>query len=178
MARLNCSRHLRHALGLDVETGLPGDLPQPVSENRLGEWAATVLMLPPARLVLAVSEYAQLPVVVDLEPRASFLERLPEAIYQSLLDLDIPADLARRERDALLPLKPATGDNRSGTFAALRLFAVELKSAWDHGLSRSPAELGRHLATLETIAEDGPTPAQSARRRFHLLPDQTDVFGL
>ncbi len=146
--------------------------------NRLGTWSATRLALRPARFVLAVSEHARLAVVLDALPLDTVPVRLPEALYRLLLAIKVPADLARRERDAMQPMRPVR-DSMAGLDAGLlAYYANALKAAWDAGLSRSPDALGVHLAGLENEWLLGATPAQAARRRFHLLPDQTEALGL
>lgn len=145
--------------------------------NRLGDWTAMVVPLAPVRLILAVSDHARLPLVVAAEPFDDVLSRLPLAVYQLLLDIRFPPDLARLERDAMQPLQLAPAGDRTA-IAFLESYAVQLRAAWETGLSRSPAELSLHLATLATEHLEGATPAQAARRRFQLLPDQTEALGL
>lgn len=147
------------------------------TENRLGDWTAAVIPLAPVRMLLAVSDHARLPLALDAEPFDDLLTRLPEALYQLLLDIRFPADLARLERDAMQPLRPAGAGDRTAV-ALLEAYAVQLRSAWEQGLSRSPAELSLHLAMLATEHLEGATPAQAARRRFQLLPEQTEALGL
>lgn len=176
MTRLLCTDTLLQRL--DTAGLAPPDEAEPPS--RLGDWSATLLALRPARLVLAVSEHALLPTVIDADDAASVPERLPEAVYQLLLALDVPPDLARLERTAMQPLLPCPmpGSAPGAMHGPLNAFGVELHAAWERGLSRSPAELTLHLARLASEYLEGATPAQTARRRFHLTPDSTRSLGL
>lgn len=171
MSTLFCTQNLLHRLP-SVGSGSPAPV-----ENRLGDWTATVVPLAPMRMLLAVSDHARLPLALDAEPFDDLLTRLPKALYQLLLDIRFPADLARLERDAMQPVRPAaSGDGTSVAF--LEAYAVQLRGAWEQGLSRSPSELSLHLAMLATEHLEGATPAQAARRRFQLLPEQTEALGL
>lgn len=170
MTTLFCTRELLDRLEAVPQPALPAD-------NHLGAWTATVVLLRPARLVLAVSEHGRLPLVVAAEPWASLLERLPEALYQQLLALRVPAELARSERDQMQPLVPALAA-RHGHLDDLGPLQTELASAWERGVSRSPAELAALLAHLPSTDPDGSTAAQATRRRLHLVPDPGDVAGL
>lgn len=170
MTTLYCTRDLLD--GLDVA-------PQPAlaADNHLGAWTATLVLLRPARLVLAVSEHGRLPLVLAAEPWPTLLERLPEAVYQQLLALKVPADLARAERDQMRPLVPALAAGR-GHLDQLAGLAPELAAAWERGASRSPAELSLLLAHLPAGDPDASTAAQATRRRLHLVPDPGEVAGL
>lgn len=170
MTTLFCTRALLDGLELAPHPAAPSD-------NHLGAWTATLVLLRPARLVLAVSEHGRLPLVLAAEPWSSLLERLPEALYQQLLALRVPADLARSERDQMRPLVPALAAGQ-GHLDELRVLEPELASAWDRGVSRSPAELALLLANLPSSDPDGSTPAQATRRRLHLVPDPGEVVGL
>lgn len=148
-------------------------------ENRLGDWSATRLALRPARFVLAVSEHARLAVVVDALPDDTLLQRIPDALYALLLGIRVPADLARRERRLMQPLRPAAASPAdNGAAGVLKIYATELQVAWDTAGPRSAAELSLRMAGLATELLAGATPAQATRRRFHLLPDQTGALGL
>jgi hypothetical protein len=156
-----------------------GDSPPHEGWNRLGDWWAMHLPLRPARFVLAVCEHGRLPLVVHAEPAQSLLQRLPDALYEQLLGIKVPADLARRERAAMQPLEPVHGDaDGNGMLGVLKAYAIDLQAAWDTGMTRSAAELGAHLAAQPNEHLAGATPAQATRRRFHLLPDQTEALGL
>ncbi|MBX3726418.1 MAG: hypothetical protein KF823_10945 [Xanthomonadales bacterium] len=170
MTTLYCTRALLDSLDA---------VPQPAvaSENHLGAWTATLVLLRPARLVLAVSEHGRLPLVLAAEPWSTLLERLPEALYQQLLALRVPADLARSERDQMQPLLPAVAAGQ-GHLDQLRTLEPELASAWERGVSRSPAELALMLAHLSSSDPDASTAAQATRRRLHLVPDPGEVAGL
>lgn len=173
MALLRCTRRLFEPIGTDHRDGTP----DPGGDNRLGTWTATLLPLRPARLVVAVSEHARLPLVMTALPYENMLDRFPEALYALLLDLKLPPDLARLECAAMQPLQPVTETDGS-TLAVLKIYAVELRAAWEKGLTRSSAELSLHLAQQTFEHMEGATPAQAARRRFHLLPDRTEPLGL
>lgn len=180
MSILHCTARLYERL---VEADVPdcrGETNDSPAPPRLGDWTATLLALRPARLVLAVSEHADLPVVLSGEETGTIVQRLPEAVYRLLLDIDVPADLARRERDAMQPLQPQPthAGKPSAALGPLKVYGIELRSVWERGLSRVPAELALHLAAQVSEYLDGSTPAQAARRRLHLLPDHTEPLGL
>ncbi|MFB9068880.1 DUF6933 domain-containing protein [Pseudofulvimonas gallinarii] len=156
---------------------LPASGQSASDDNRLGAWTAMPVPLAPVRMVLAVSDHARLPVALLAEPHDDLLERLPAALYELLLAIRFPADLARLERDAMQPMHVAPAGGRTA-LVFLEDYAVQLRTAWEQGLSRSPSELSLHLTTLATEHLEGRTPAQAARRRFQLLPDQTEALGL
>jgi hypothetical protein len=147
------------------------------ADNRLGAWVATLVPLRPARMVLAVSEHARLPVVLALEPRSDLLERLPEAVYALLLALKVPVELARGERSAMQPLQALAGVDQA-SLGMLRACEIALRAAWERGETRAPDELGAALARELSEHLDGASPAQAARRRFHLTPDYVEPLGL
>lgn len=171
MSILYCTQDLLDRLpGIDAPSVSPAD-------NRLGTWTATIIPLAPVRMLLAVSDHARLPLALVATPYDDLLSRLPDALYQLLLDIKFPPDLARLERDAMQPLCPAPAGERTA-IALLEAYAIELRGMWEQGLSRSPAELSLHLAMQATEHLEGATPAQATRRRFQLLPDQTEALGL
>ena len=174
MTPVLCTGRLLDALELEPAAATP---PLPAAETRLGAWVATLVPLRPARFVLAVSEHARLPVALALDPRDSLLERLPEAVYALLLELRLPVELARGERDAMRPLQALAGVDQ-GSLGMLRASEIELRAAWERGESRSPAELSVLLARQLSEHLDGGSPAQAARRRFHLTPDHVEPLGL
>lgn len=170
MSTLFCTQDLLARLSAaESETAPP--------ENRLGAWTAAIIPLAPVRMVLAVSDHARLPLVLSAEPYDDLLVRFPQALYQLLLDIRFPADLARLERDAMQPMQVRAAGHRT-TITFVDAYAITLRTAWEQELSRSPAALTLHLATQATEHLDGATPAQAARRRFQLLPDQTEALGL
>lgn len=168
-----------HRMERSLATMDRAEITAPGDDTRLGAWSATRLVLRPARFVLAVSEHARLPVLVNALPEETLLTRLPDAIYALLLAIKMPADLARRERDMMQPLSPVRGNAPDIPAAGLlNSYATVLQAAWDAGLSRSPSMLSQHLAFMANESLLGATPAQATRRRFHLLPDQTEALGL
>ncbi len=177
MSILHCTANLYQRLPPDAE---PEAATEEARPPRLGNWTATVLALRPARLVLAVSEHAELPIVLDGDDAESILQRVPDAVYRLLLDLDVPPDLARMERDAMKPLRPrqTVAGMPSAALGPLKVYGVALRAAWDSGTTRVPAELAIHLAGQISEYLDGSTPAQAARRRLGLLPDHTEPLGL
>lgn len=174
MSILLCTGRLIDALDIGVGEAGPA---LPASDNRLGAWFATVVPLRPARLVLAVSEHARLPVVLSVDPRETVLQRLPDAVYALLLDLKVPVELARGERAAMQPLRALAGVDQ-GNLGMLMACEIELRAAWDRGESRATAELSVLLARQVSEHLEGATPAQAARRRFHLSPDHVEPLGL
>lgn len=179
MTLLLCTGRLLDALSAEPESITAAATPEPLpaSDNRLGTWVATLVPLRPARLVLAVSEHARLPLVLSLDPRDDLLERLPDAVYGLLLELKVPVELARGEREAMQPLRAAAGIEQ-GSLGMLRACEIELRAAWERGESRSPADLSVFLARQVSEHLDGASPAQAARRRFHLHPDHIEPLGL
>lgn len=174
MTLVLCTGTLLDALALDAPAAAA---PLAAADNRLGAWVATSVPLRPARLVLAVSEHARLPVVLALEPRDTLLERLPEAVYALLLELKVPVELARGERAAMQPLQALAGVDQ-GSLGMLKACEIELRAAWERGDTRAPGELGVLLARQLSEHLDGASPAQAARRRFHLTPDYVEPLGL
>jgi hypothetical protein len=174
MSCVLCTGRLLDALAIQAPAATS---PLAAAANRLGAWVATVVPLRPTLMVLAVSEHARLPVALALEPRDSVLERLPEAVYALLLELKVPVELARGERDAMQPLQALAGVDQ-GTLGMLRACEIELRAAWERGDSRAPAELSVLLARQLSEHLDGGSPAQAARRRFHLTPDHIEPLGL
>lgn len=145
--------------------------------GRLGAWTATLVAWPPTRLVLALSDHGRLPLVLAADPVDDVLDRLPEALYALLLDLKVAPDLARRERDAMQPLCPSSGV-AAGVLGPLAALQVALRALWDGGDTRDPAQLSLLLAHQSSEHLEGGTPAQAARRHFHLVPTLEEPLGL
>lgn len=173
MSTLYCKEDLLRRL----PAGDGGDATAPTLA-RLGDWTAAFVALPPLRLVLAVSDHARLPLLMAADPFDEVPVRLPRELYRLLLDIRFPPELARLEREALQPLLPVSAGDRTAV-AWLEHYESLLREAWDQGMSgRSPGEMSLFLATQPSELLEGATPAQAARRRFQLLPDQTSATGL
>lgn len=177
---LYCTTRLLDRLPADDTDPAPATAwPEPPA--RLGHWTATLLVLRPARLVLAVSEHDHVPLVLDGgRELAALPAQLPLALYRLLLALDVPPELARIECQAMQPMvpRPIIAGQPSRALGPLKLLGTTLRTVWQQGLSRSPDELALHLAQQASEHLEGRSPAQSARRRLRLSPDQTEALGL
>jgi hypothetical protein len=81
------------------------DLPPPVAAtNALGPWSVTLLHARPQKLALAVCHASRQGFVFPAAPLATLPERFGPALFQLLLMLGAPVDVARREVDAMQPL--------------------------------------------------------------------------
>ncbi len=126
MGNLRCTKRLLTRLG----TWPDPELPEPT--NRLGDWYANVLNLGSNRLVIATSERTLLTVMVPIRDAARLRERIREAVYGMLFQLQIPPGLAADEVRGMdrMPIGKATnrsvlGSMNEFTFLAKHYFAQE-----------------------------------------------------
>lgn len=97
MTALRCTQKLLKAMKV-----APSAPPAP-GANRLGDWSLNLLPTRP-KLVVAVSEHDRLGLVLEAAPYATLPQRFADAVFVQLLAIGVPADAARRERDAMQPL--------------------------------------------------------------------------
>ena len=146
---------------------------KPVAEpappmNRLGEWTANLIQVGRIQLVLAVSEPTRFAVVLDAAPYATVTERFSQALFKALLNLDIPADMAAAEAEAVRPLQLAKSNSNS-VLGTLNQFAFQIESYVWHGSANSAAELTRLLADTVVIQPKHiGFPAHRVREAFGL----------
>lgn len=97
MTALRCTQKLLTAMKV-----APSAPPAP-GANHLGDWSLNLLHTRP-KLVVAISEHDRLGLVLEAAPYATLPQRFVEAVFVQLIAIGVPPDLARRERDAMLPL--------------------------------------------------------------------------
>ena len=135
------------------------------STTTLGDWYATVLMIRPAHLVLLVNERARLPVVLPARELATLLQRIPDAVAETLLDLDVSAEAIAREREAMADIVCAPTRNRS-VLGAMNEFVFQIQWMREDGdlpdLRTLSREMGEHL--IGVGGRDYLHPADEARR--------------
>ena len=112
---------------LKVMKEAPETDPAPAS-NRLGEWTATLVRVGRIQLVLAVSEPTRFAVAIDAAPCATSPQRFASGLLVALLELEIPAELALAELEAMLPLQVAASNSRS-VLGSLNQFAWQADCA-------------------------------------------------
>jgi hypothetical protein len=147
MTALRCTQKLLTALKVTPAARIsPG-------ANLLGDWTLNLLHTRP-KLVVAISEHDRLGLVLEAAPFATLLQRFPEAVFVQLLAIGVPADAARRERDAMQPLivTATTGyANRLSLQANLKDYAW-LADVWQTERKESIASTNARLAdNLVTI---------------------------
>ncbi|MEO5812089.1 MAG: hypothetical protein ABIU96_01425 [Rhodanobacter sp.] len=117
------------------------------ASNRLGEWTATLVRIGRIQLVLAVSEPTRFAVAIDAAPYATAPQRFAGALLTALLDLEIPAELALAEIEAMLPLQVAASNSRS-VLGSLNQFAWQADCALHGRKAISAREVTRDLTRM------------------------------
>jgi hypothetical protein len=107
MLVLRCTRKLLGRLHASPD---PVDAP---STTVLGDWYATILMVRPAHLVLLVNERSRLPIVLPARELSTLLERIPDAVADTLSDLGVESHAIEREREEMRNIVCAPTANRS-----------------------------------------------------------------
>lgn len=154
---------------LKVMKELPETDPAPAG-NRLGEWTATLVRAGRIQLVLAVSEPTRFAVAIDAAPYATAPQRFCGALLAALLELEIPADMALAEIEAMLPLQVAASNSRS-VLGSLNQFAWFAECAIYSREAKSAIEVTRDLAGMIVMKpKDIDFPADRVREAFGLLP--------
>ena len=80
--------------------------------TRLGNWYATALFWK-LQIVLLVNERTLLPVLMPLAPAATLASRIPAAVKEVLIALDLPADFIQVEIEGMTDIVYAKTANRS-----------------------------------------------------------------
>ncbi len=164
MTAFRCTARLLKAMKAKPEAE-----PTPAS-NRLGEWTATLLRVGRIQLVLAVSEPTRFAVAIDAAPYATAPQRFAGALLEALLELEIPADLAMAEIEAMLPLQVAASNSRS-VLGSLNQFAWFADCAIYSREATSAREVTRDLARMIVLKPKGiDFPADRVREAFGLPP--------
>jgi len=141
MTALRCTQKLLKAMKIT-----PSSPPAP-GENRLGDWTLNLLHTRP-KLVVAISEHDRLGLVLEAAPFTTLPQRFADAVFVQLLAIGVPADEARRERDAMQPLviTATTGyANRLSLQANLKGYAW-LADVWQTARKESIAATNARLA--------------------------------
>jgi hypothetical protein len=120
--------------------------------------------------VLAVSEPTRLGVVIDAAPYVLIPERFGEALFQALLHLRIPADMAAEEVESMRDMELAASCSRS-VLGTLNQFAFLVESDLWHDKAHSAQELTWRLAEAVVIKpKEVGFPADRVREAFGLAP--------
>ncbi len=164
MTALRCTAKLLKAM-----KARPVAEPAPAT-NRLGEWTANLVRVERIQRVLAVSEPTRFAVVLDAAPYATVPERFSQALFKALLHLDIPADMAATEAEAVRPMELAKTSSKS-VLGTLNQFALDIESAMWQDRAHSAGELTRLLADVVVIQPKHiGFPADRVREAFGLPP--------
>lgn len=154
---------------LKVMKEAPETDPAPAS-NRLGEWTATLVRVGRIQLVLAVSEPTRFAVAVDAALYATAPQRFASGLLAALLELEIPAELALAELEAMLPLQVAASNSRS-VLGGLNQFAWQADCAMYSRDAISAREVTRDLSRMILLKPKGiDFPADRVREAFGLAP--------
>ena len=122
------------------------------------------------QLVLAVSEPTCFAVAIDAAPYATAPQRFAGALLAALLELEIPADLAMAEIEAMLPLQVAASHSRS-VLGSLSQFAWQADCAIHRREAISAVEVTRDLSRMIVLKPKGiDYPADRVREAFGLPP--------
>lgn len=164
MTAFRCTAKLLKAMKAKPDTD-----PAP-ARNLLGEWTATLVRVGRIQLVLAVSEPTRFAVAIDAAPYATAPRRFAGALLAALLELEIPADLATTEIEAMLPLQVAASNSRS-VLGSLNQFAWFADCAIYSCEASSAAEVTRDLSRMIVLKPKGiDYPADRVREAFGLSP--------
>lgn len=163
MTALRCTAKLLKAM-----RAKPIASPMP-PRNRLGDWTANLIRVGRIQLVLAVSEPTRFGVVIDAAPYATIPFRLTQRIFKALLFIDVPADLAATEAEAMTPLQIATTNSKS-VLGTINQFAFEVECDLHYGQANSAAGLTQRLSDTIVASPKGiGHPGDRVRERFGLL---------
>jgi hypothetical protein len=122
------------------------------------------------QLVLALSEPTRFAVAIDAAPYAMAPQRFAVALLAALLDLEIPAELAVAEIEAMLPLQVAASNSRS-VLGSLNQYAWQADCAIFSREAISALEVTRDLAHMIVLKPKGiDFPADRVREAFGLRP--------
>jgi uncharacterized protein DUF6933 len=164
MTILRCTAKLLKAM-----KAVPQAKPQ-LARNRLGEWTANLIRVSRIQLVIAVSEPTRFGVVVDAAPYAALPERFGYALFQALLNIGIPGDVAAQEVESMYPLELAASNSRS-VLGTLNQFAWHVECDLQYGMACSAAELTRRLGdTVVLKPKHIAFPADGVREALGLPP--------
>jgi hypothetical protein len=95
MFTLRCTQKLLTRLKVEPETD-PGQ-----ADTVLGDWYANLVRVGRAQVVLAVSERTLLPLVIPAKDSRTLVQRLAHALEPVLVSLNVPAEEAIAERQAM-----------------------------------------------------------------------------
>ena len=107
MITLRCTRKL-----LDLLDQVPKDDP-PSPTAALGDWYANVIPTLAGDLIIFVNERTFLSVALPVEAIDGLVPRFVTRVYNLLLMIDVPQEVARLERDELRPVTFAKTASRS-----------------------------------------------------------------
>ena len=146
MMTLRCTRRLLDLLGC------PLDEDPPASTTALGDWYANVIPTAAGDLIFFVNERSLLSVALPAEAMETMIPAFVTRVYNLLRNLRVSTDIARRERDELLPVTYATTASRSvlGSMNDIALgYQVEAVSALEAGrtprISEAELAMSRRL---------------------------------
>lgn len=122
----------------------PAPHPQPAG-GRLGEWTANLIRISRMQLVVATSEPTRFGVVIDAAPYATLLKRFEHALFQALLHIEVPRDMAAAEVQACNPLEVSASNSRS-VLGTLNWYAADIETAVRYRKASSAEALTRRLA--------------------------------
>ena len=139
MVTLRCTEKLRKRLRLPKL----GDAP--ASTTALGDWFGNPVSTRHARVILLVSEKSRLAVLVAARHLDRFEDRFREALYDLLLSLDVPAEAAARERDAMSDFCYAKTNSRS-VLGTMNDYTFPLRILLEEEPERTLQEIALHLS--------------------------------
>lgn len=123
----------------------PAAGPDDLSTTELGDWFATALFWEP-QVALFVNQRTYLPVLVELAPAATLLDRVPEAIERVLRHHGLEQEFLTAERGAMADVRLAqTNDRRAVGVMNELSFQAEVRR--EHGVD-DLTELSLHLSQV------------------------------
>lgn len=137
--------------------------PLQTADNALGAWSATLLNVRPRKLLLAVCHASRQALVWPAAPLATAPERFGPALFELLLMLGAPVDVARREVDAMQPLQVAPTADRGVRWL---MGAYRETVLWRLADGASLAEVNAYLAMYCVLK---PANFVVGERSFELL---------
>jgi hypothetical protein len=135
------------------------------STTVLGDWYANILMIRPAHLVVLVNERSRLPLALPAREFATLLDRIPDAVAETLSGLGAPSAAITQERFAMRTIQCAPTRSRS-VLGAMNEFCFQIQRMLEDGALPDLRTLNDDLAQL-LIGVGGREylhPADEARR--------------
>lgn len=156
---LRCTKKLLGRLPDRPEPSEPG------TPGLLGDWHATLLLVKPAWLVVAVNDASRLPVLLPAREFSTLLARIPESVADVLGAISIDGAAVAREREAMRRITVGPSASRS-VLGTMNDFTFQLEWIRHREPDLTPMESSLFLANTPVGPLSYEYPADVARRLF------------